>query len=555
MVCARQACDVKAHGRTSGGHAARVPAVIERWSRSVFGIVAAGLLALTTGLAFLSPWALLGLLVAVPFLVVGVRDITQREHAIQRNFPVIGHLRYLLESLRPELYQYFVESESEENPISREKRAVVYQRAKNELDTLPFGTRRDVAAIGYEWLSHSLSARAPTNRETRVLIGGSGATRPYASSILNVSAMSFGSLSANAIRALNRGAKLGGFSHNTGEGGLSEYHLEHGGDLVWQIGTGYFGCRTLAGEFCPERFAQTARGETVKMIEIKLSQGAKPGHGGILPARKVTPEIAALRGVPLGQDIISPPAHSAFSSPLEMVQFIAELRRLSGGKPVGFKLCVGSRREFLSVCKAMVETGITPDFITVDGGEGGTGAAPLEFSNSVGAPLAVGLSFVDDALVGSGLRERIRIIVAGKILTGFHVVSRLALGADVCNSARGMMFAVGCIQALKCNTDLCPVGVATQNPALARGLDPGTKADRVANFHARTVESVYTLLAAAGLDDPTAIGRRHIFRRVGEGDVRSYAEIYPELERNALRAGTAPEGWNRLWDGASAAQF
>jgi len=543
------------HSRLTSAHAARVPAVIERWSRGVFGIVAALLFVAVLGLTFLTPWALVGLLPAVVFLVIGLHDITQKPHAIQRNFPVIGHLRYLLEGMRPEIYQYFVESESEASPISREKRAVVYQRAKNQLDTLPFGTRRDVDAIGYEWLKHSLAPAAPAKSETRVSIGDGGAARPYASSVLNVSAMSFGSLSANAIRALNLGAQLGGFSHNTGEGGLSEYHREHGGDLVWQIGTGYFGCRTPDGGFHPERFEEIARGESVKMIEIKLSQGAKPGHGGILPARKVTHEIAALRGVPLGHDVISPPAHSAFSNPIEMLQFIAELRGLSGGKPVGLKLCVGSRREFLSLCKAMGEIGVAPDFITVDGAEGGTGAAPLEFSNSVGTPLADGLAFVHDALVGSGMRERVRIIAAGKIMTGFHVVTKLALGADLCNSARAMMFAIGCIQALKCNTDLCPVGVATQDAALAQGLVVPSKGRRVANFHARTVESVHSLLAAAGLASPADVGRRHVFRRVGAGDIRSFAEIYPELEPRAFHTGTAPDALQQLWDSAPADRY
>ncbi len=533
----------------------QVPGVIERWSRSAFVLVGIGMVAGTVALMLLTPWAGLLLMPVGAFVAIGVADMTQRRHTLRRNFPVIGHIRYVFESLRPELRQYFVESDSEENPISREKRSIVYQRAKNQLDTLPFGTRRDVYRPGYEWMNHSLAATAPRPQEIRIPIGEDNATTPYAASILNVSAMSFGALSSRAVLALNRGARLGGFSHNTGEGGLSPYHLEPGGDVVWQIGTGYFGARTCDGEFSEEEFAENARRETVKMIEIKLSQGAKPGHGGILPGAKVTPEIAAIRGVPPGRDVVSPPAHTAFSSPAGMMRFIARLRELSGGKPVGIKLCVGNRREILALCKAMIETDIHPDFITVDGGEGGTGAAPLEFSNSVGAPLNDGLAFVHQALLGSGLREGIRIIASGKITTGFHIVSKLALGADLCNSARGMMFALGCIQATKCNTNHCPVGIATQDPRLSGGLDVKDKAERVRSFHVHTVESVYELLGAAGIDDPRQIRPEHILRRVGVGDVRSYAEIYPNLEPGAMLTGSAPEPLMRLWDAARADSF
>lgn len=538
-----------------GGHPQRVPAILERWSRRAFWIVAIAMFAVTLGLSVLSLWALLGLVVAVPFTVMGLRDIAQSGHAVRRNFPVLGRARYLLEGLRPELRQYFVESDIEENPISREKRSIVYARAKNQLDTLPFGTQQDVYGMGYEWLNHSLAAQPPRTGEIRIRIGEGSAAHPYDASILNISAMSYGSLSSNAIEALNKGAQLGGFFHNTGEGGVSRYHRAHGGDLVWQIGTGYFGCRTLDGRFCPENYAKSACLDSVKMIELKLSQGAKPGHGGILPARKVTSEIAELRGVPLGQDVISPPSHTEFSTPIEMMEFIGRLRDLSGGKPVGFKLCVGQRREFLSLCKAMRETGISPDFISVDGAEGGTGAAPLEFSNSVGVPLQDGLNFVHNALLGAGLRDRVRVMAAGKISTGFHILRALALGADLVSSARAMMFAVGCIQAIKCNTNHCPVGVATQDPKLVRGLDVEDKASRVFNYHEATVESVYDLLAAAGLGSPFDVGPEHIFRRINEVDTRSYAEIYPQLDADAFLDGVAPERLQQLWDRAPVDRF
>jgi glutamate synthase domain-containing protein 2 len=534
---------------------ARVPGFIESWSRGTFVTVAVCGLAVTALLSLASPWAWLLLILVVPFTLVGLRDIVQTKHSIRRNFPVIGHFRYVLESIRPEIRQYFVESDSEENPISREKRSIVYQRAKDAVDTLPFGTRHDVNAIGYEWINHSLAAVEAAPGERRVHIGLEGTPHPYDASILNVSAMSYGSLSDRAILALNEGARLGGFAHNTGEGGLTEYHLRPGGDVIWQIGTGYFGCRTESGDFDPDLFAEKARGETVRMIELKLSQGAKPGHGGILPGRKVTEEIARIRGVPRGRDVVSPPVHSAFSNPVEMMEFVARLRELSGGKPVGFKLCVGSKREFFAVCRGMVETGIRPDFITVDGAEGGTGAAPLEFSNSVGMPLRNGLTFVDSALTACNLRDDIRIIAAGKITTGFHIVLLLALGADLCNSARGMMLALGCVQALKCNTNQCPVGVATQAPKLVRGLVVSGKAERVRSFHHKTVESAYQLLGAAGLRGPSELRPHHIYCRVDEGEIRSFADLFPKMERGALLEGGAPPELARLWDRARADSF
>ena len=468
-----------------------------------------------------SSWThfLFPLLVVVVLFMLGLYDVSQRSHAIRRNFPVVGRLRYLFESVRPELQQYFVESNASGRPFSRDLRSLVYQRAKSVTDTVPFGTEKDVYELGYEWMNHSIVAKHPYDPSPRVVIGGPACTKPYSAALLNVSAMSYGSLSTNAIRALNRGAKIGKFLHNTGEGGLSPYHLEEGGDITWQLGTGYFGCRDARGNFDPELFAEKAAHENVKMIEIKLSQGAKPGHGGILPASKLTPEIARIRNVPMGADVVSPPAHTAFSTPVGLCAFIQQLRDLSGGKPVGFKLCIGKRREFLAVCKAMVETGITPDFITVDGGEGGTGAAPLEFSNVVGTPLIEGLVFVHNALVGVGLRERIRVIASGRIVTGFDIAQKLAIGADLCNSARAMMFALGCIQAQRCNTNTCPTGIATQDPELVRGLVIDDKAVRVAHFQQNTVRAFTRAPRRLGaLGAPRATSVAHPSSRQQDGD-------------------------------------
>jgi len=502
-------------------------------------------------------WPMLTWLPAAVFLVlhaVGLFDLTQRHRAVLRNFPVIGHMRYLLESIRPEINQYFVESETDGRPFSREMRSVVYQRAKGALDTRPFGTVNDLYTEGAEWMTHSLAARA-ASAPPRITIGAGRCEKPYESSLLNVSAMSFGSLSRNAVLALNAGAAKGGFSHNTGEGGLSPHHLEPGGDLVWQIGTAYFGARTPEGRFDPDRFAERARLPQVRMIEVKLSQGAKPGHGGILPAAKVTPEVAEIRGVPMGRDVISPPAHTAFATPRQLLEFLARLRELSGGKPVGFKLCVGRRDEFLGICKAMVETGLRPDFVTVDGAEGGTGAAPLEFTNSVGTPLSEGLAFVHNALQGVGVRREVKVIASGRIVTGFDMARRLALGADVCNSARGMMFSLGCIQALRCNSNSCPTGVATQHPDLVAGLEVGDKTERVYRFHKHTVESLMELLGAAGIAHPDDLRPRHIFRRIGDSRIRSYEEIYPSLEDRCLVEGNVPPGLADPWSRASADRF
>ncbi|WP_305907850.1 FMN-binding glutamate synthase family protein [Methylomarinum sp. Ch1-1] len=476
------------------------------------------------------------LAIVLPVVFLGLYDMLQRRHSLLRNYPVIGRARRMMESLRPMVQQYFIEPDTEGAPINRVFRSVVYQRAKCELDTVPYGTKFDVYRVGYEWIGHSLAAQnlAEIEKDLRVTVGGRFCKQPYSASILNISAMSFGALSRNAIMALNGGAALGDFAHNTGEGGLSDHHLQPGGDLIWQIGTAYFGCRNALGLFDESLFAEKAAHPQVKMIEIKLSQGAKPGHGGVLPACKNTPEIAAIRGVEAYKQVNSPAVHSAFSSPLELMAFIRKLRDLSDGKPVGFKLSIGRRSEFIALCKAMLETGITPDFITVDGGEGGTGAAPLEYTNSVGMPLLDALAFVSDCLVGFGLKPEIKIIASGKVFTGFHLVKRLALGADLCNSARGMMLALGCIQSLQCNKDTCPTGIATQNKALMKGLVVTDKKRRVANFQRETVISAAEIIAAAGLRHTQELNRSHIFRRVSATEIKRYADIYPSLIEGCL---------------------
>jgi glutamate synthase domain-containing protein 2 len=517
------------------------------------GIVAA---AFVTGPPWIewSPVTNLLALLFVGLWVYGLTDLTQKKRAVLRNFPVIGHFRYMFESIRPEINQYFVESDTDGRPFSRELRSVVYQRAKGALDTRPFGTVVDLYTEGAEWMTHSLAARHPP-KPPRITVGAGRCSQPYEASVLNISAMSYGSLSKNAILALNGGARKGGFAHNTGEGGLSPYHLEPGGDIIWQIGTGYFSARNHDGTFNEEMFKERAHKPQVRMIEVKLSQGAKPGHGGILPAAKVTEEIASIRGVPMGKDVISPPSHTAFSTPKELLAFVTRLRELSGGKPVGFKLCVGRRDEFLGICKAMLETGMRPDFITVDGAEGGTGAAPLEFTNYVGMPLSEGLSFVDNALRGVGVRSDIRIIASGRIITGFDIARRLALGADMCNSARGMMFSLGCIQALRCNSNACPTGVATQHPDLVAGLDVTEKTERVYRFHRHTVESLMDLLGAAGLDHPNRMAPHHIYRRVGDSQVLHYSSIYPRIPDGCLVNGNVPPTFKEAWERASADRF
>lgn len=510
---------------------------------SSFALCLAGLVASAVAVALWpSAWpAWLALLVFAGLSGTGVHDLRQTRHAILRNYPVIGHMRFLLEFIRPEIRQYFIESDAEAAPFSRAQRSLVYQRAKGDPDNRPFGTHLDVSLLGYEWINHSMRPTRLAGHDFRVQIGDTGGpahahpcTQPYSASVFNISAMSFGALSANAIQALNRGARLGGFAHDTGEGSISQYHRQHGGDLIWEIGSGYFGCRNEDGSFSPERFVANATDPQVKMIEIKISQGAKPGHGGVLPGPKVTTEIAAARGVPVGIDCISPSSHSAFGTPLQMMQFIAELRRLSGGKPVGFKFCLGHPWEWFAIVKAMLQTGITPDFIVVDGAEGGTGAAPVEFSDHVGAPLQEGLLMVHNTLVGVNLRQRIKIGCAGKVITAFDVARMMALGADWCNSARGFMMALGCIQAQACHTGHCPTGVTTQDPVRQQALVVPAKAERVHNFHRSTLHALQELVQAAGLEHPQQITAHHIVRRISDTEVRLLSNLITRVAPGAL---------------------
>lgn len=483
-------------------------------------------------LAFISPYFLLAFILVGPIIAVGTVDMIQKRQTVRRNFPVIGNFRYMLEKVRPEIMQYFVETDTEGKPINRLFRSVIYQRAKKQTSTSPFGTQWDVYRAGYEWIEHSIYAANPKDLEPeqRVLVGGKDCLQPYLASRLNISGMSFGSLSSNAVLAMNAGAKIGGFAQNTGEGGISPYHLQHGGDLVWQIGTGYFGCRNEDGGFSPEGFQKNAARESVKMIEIKISQGAKPGHGGILPAAKNTEEIAAIRHVKPHTTVDSPPSHSTFNTAEGLMKFIKQLRDLSGGKPVGFKLCIGKKHEFVEICEAMIDTGITPDFISIDGGEGGTGAAPIEFADSIGMPLRDGLSFAIDTLRGFDLKKDIRVIASGKVFNGFHIARLIAIGADMVSVARAMMLATGCIQALQCNLNTCPTGVATQDESLTKGLVVEDKAQRVANYHEATVNSFIELIAASGVRSSGELQRKHIFRRVGATQVLRYSDIYPEIE-------------------------
>ncbi len=495
------------------------------------------------------------LVVFIALAVIGTVDVVQKRHAVLRNYPLSAHIRFILEEIRPEIRQYFLESEKDGTPFSRDKRALVYQRAKRALDKRPFGTQNDVYASGFEWLDHSIAPKSVVKEPFRIIIGGPDCAKPYSASIFNISAMSFGALSRNAILALNGGAKRGNFAHDTGEGGYSPYHRVNGGDIIWEVGSGYFSCRNGDGTFCAEKFEENAKSEQVKMVELKLSQGAKPGHGGVLPGAKVSAEIAATRGVPQGVDCISPSRHSAFSTPIEMMQFIATMRRLSGGKPAGFKLCIGHPWEFLAICKAMLETEIYPDFIVVDGKEGGTGAAPLEFTDHLGMPLREGLNFVHNALVGINARDRIKLGASGKIISAFDIARVLALGADWCNSARGFMFALGCIQSLSCHTDRCPTGVSTQDRSRQRALVVPDKVERVRNFHHATLELLAELVAAAGLDHPTELSPAHFSRRVSPHEVKSFAELYPTLKPGELIAGSSDKRYAMAWAMASAKEF
>lgn len=525
--------------------------------RKAFLVISITILSLTGILIFINWKFSFLLLIFIPLILMGLYDMFQSQKTIRRNFPLLGRMRYLLESIGPEMRQYFIETDLDGKPFNRLQRSIVYQRSKKQTDSMPFGTQLDVYKDGYEWINHSIKAISfsQVNENPKVTIGSSQCTKPYQASLFNISAMSFGSLSKNAILALNNGAKQGGFFHNTGEGGLSPYHLE-GGDVVWNIGTGYFSCRTEDGKFNYDEYVKRATLDNVKMIEIKFSQGAKPGHGGILPKEKVTDEIAAIRLVSKGMDIISPPTHSAFSNPLELMDFIQLLRKGSGGKPIGIKICIGNKSEFLSICKAMVQTQTYLDFITVDGGEGGTGAAPQEYSDHVGMPLRDAIAFVYDALNGFGIKNQIKIIASGKVITGFDIIRNLSIGADLCNSARGMMFALGCIQALECHSNSCPTGVATQNPKLTQGLVPQEKSVRVAHFQHETVKSAMDLMASAGINHPDHVTRDVVTTRIDRNKVETFAQIFPELEPGCLlNPDTVPPDLRYFWNKASANVF
>ncbi|MBI6706508.1 FMN-binding glutamate synthase family protein [Pseudomonas viridiflava] len=489
--------------------------------------------------------------------VVGIIDLLQSRHSVRRNYPILGNIRYAVEAIRPEIRQYLLESDSDALPFSRAQRSLVYSRAKNESADKPFGTLIDVYQTGFEFIGHSMRPAPLSDPNSfRVSIGGPQCSQPYSASIFNISAMSFGSLSANAIRALNKGAKLGNFAHDTGEGSISPYHREHGGDLTWELGSGYFGCRTADGRFDPEKFAAQATNPQVRMIEIKMSQGAKPGHGGILPKHKVTQEIADTRGIPMGEDCISPSRHSAFSTPFELMQFIAQLRELSGGKPVGFKFCLGHPWEFMGIAKAMLATGIYPDFIVVDGTEGGTGAAPVEFTDHMGTPMREALLFVHNTLVGLNLRSQIRLGASGKIVSAFDIASVLAIGADWANSARGFMFAIGCIQSQSCHTNKCPTGVATQDALRQRALVVPDKAERVYNFHRNTLKGLAEMLAAAGLDNPSQLEAKHLVRRMSATEIKLFSQTHVFLQPGQLLNGVQDDSfYSRMWRMARADSF
>ena len=510
-------------------------------------------------LPFLSAHAGLWPLTLITALLslVGLNDLRQSHHAVRRNYPILGNIRYLIETIRPEIRQYLLEGDDDKLPFSRAQRSLVYARAKNESAEKAFGTLNDVYKPGFEFISHSmLPVETPNPSSFRVAIGGPQCRQPYSASIFNISAMSFGALSANAIGALNKGAKLGRFAHDTGEGSISPYHREHGGDLIWEIGSGYFGCRTADGHFDPQRFAEQASSAQVKMIEVKLSQGAKPGHGGILPGHKVSAEIAETRGVNEGEDCVSPAAHTAFRSPVELLQFIGQLRELSGGKPVGFKFCLGHPWEFMGIAKAMLATGILPDFIVVDGKEGGTGAAPREFSDNIGVPMREGLMFVHNTLVGLNLRDKIRIGAAGKIVSAFDIASVLAIGADWVNSARGFMFAIGCIQSQSCHTNKCPTGVATQDPLRQRALVVPEKAERVYSFHRNTLHALAEMLAAAGLEHPEELKPKHLARRISPSEVRLFSQLHVFLKPGELLSGSIESDfYARMWRMARSDSF
>ncbi|MBL4859050.1 MAG: FMN-binding glutamate synthase family protein [Erythrobacter sp.] len=512
-------------------------------------LLALSLLFVSTG------WLRWALVVTLPLLLIAIWDFFQRKHTLRRNYPLLARIRWIMEDLRPFARAYVVEGDLEGRPFNHDERSLVYARAKGQLDSHPFGTELDVYSEEYEWLAHSIIPNEQAPTEWRVNVGSSQCSQPYSASLLNISAMSFGSLSANAIMALNKGAAVGGFYHDTGEGGLSRYHRSHGGDLVWEIGSGYFGCRNSDGSFNPEKFAETASDPQVKMVEIKLSQGAKPGHGGVLPGPKVTREIAEARGVPIGRDVVSPAAHSTFSTPIGLLEWAVQLRQMSGGKPVGIKLCVGKPHEVFALCKAMIETGIRLDYIVVDGAEGGTGAAPVEFSNRVGMPLREGLILVRNALVGTGLKDEIKIAAAGKVHSGAGLAMNFGLGADWCNAGRAFMFALGCVQSMQCHTDRCPTGITTQDATRQRGLVVPTKAERVARFQRHTLHALREMVVAMGLDNPWQIEPCHISERQNSARSDTIDNIYGFIEDGQLVSDPESTQYARDWTAAQAHSF
>lgn len=504
-------------------------------------------------------WSIIFPILFIGLVMLGCYDIIQNSHSILKNYPILGHMRYLIESIGPELRQYIIESDHQEVPFSRNQRSLVYQRSKNVSDTRSFGANLNMRQDNYEWATHSMNPTVLPSKNIRITVGEER-KKPYSMSVLNISAMSFGALSANAVMALNKGAKLGDFCQDTGEGSVSPYHRKHGGDLIWELGSGYFGCRNDDGTFNAEKFTKVAQEEQIKMIEIKLSQGAKPGHGGVLPAAKITPEIAETRGIPMGIDCVSPAKHSAFNTPIELMEFIQKLRDLSGDKPVGFKFCVGHKWEFFAIVKAMLKTGITPDFIVVDGSEGGTGAAPVEFAENIGSPLHESLLFVTNTLKAAGLRNKIKIGASGKIISAFDMVKAFALGADFMNSGRGFMFSLGCIQALSCGNSKCPTGIATQDPERQKALDVNLKAERVKNFHANTLEALKEVLQAMGVNHTDDIKPYHIMRRVSPEKVVSYEDIMEFVDETTVCSDTgcniyATSDLKKWWDRSSAESF
>ncbi len=522
---------------------------------STFGIILA-LCVLTLIASFVgNPAWLFAFCVLFPLAWIGVFDVTQESHSLLRNYPVIGSMRWVFEALRPYLRQYIVEDDLEGHPYNRNQRSLIYARAKSQEDRQTFGTELDTNASHYEWMTHSISPMTAAEEPFRVMVGEGTCAKPYAAATLNISAMSFGSMGRNAIEALNLGAKMGGFYHDTGEGGLSPYHRIHGGDIVWELGSGYFGCRNRDGSFSPERFAEKATDPQVKMVEIKLSQGAKPGHGGVLPAAKVTPEIAEIRGIPLGEDCISPSRHPAFATPAQMMEFVAQLRELSGGKPVGIKLCVGHPSEVFAIAKAMVKTGIHPDFVVIDGSEGGTGAAPQELADHMGMPLREGLVLMRNALVGTGLRPKVRLAASGKVTSGFSMAANMAVGADWCNAARAFMFSLGCVMSMRCHTGHCPTGVTTNDPHLQRGLVVSDKAERVASYQRHTVAALADLVAAAGLAHPSELAPHHVWHRITPVEAKALDKLYPFLDPGILLETPEATPYAAEWAAAHADSF